>query len=201
MERNITKKILFNGTADNQTIHLKQYEYNFTVLNLVGLDSSSDYRYIAVYKKMGDSIVYELPIENHELILSTYVTNVVGNYDFQIVAFKGDEQVAISSIFKVCVHDGVYNEAMATPSLPQPIESKYQELVQLVDQIHYDLEHDVFKGDKGDKGDAGERGERGLTGFSGVWLGSETPPSTDFRVWIDTSSEASNIVFAESEEF
>lgn len=152
MERNLHKDALI-VTKDTDVVHLMQYENNYTKLIIDNLEIEEGYDYFVVFKKDHDCVVYEMPIESNEIPLGAYITNQIGVYYFDIV-YRNDsiDQVVIGSPFRIIVEKGIYNQPTSEVNFPEPIQSKYQDLINLINEVRYDLDNDVFKGDKGDTG-------------------------------------------------
>lgn len=152
MERNLHKDALI-VTKDTDVVHLMQYENNYTKLIIDNLEIEEGYDYFVVFKKDHDCIVYEMPIETNEIPLGAYITNQIGVYYFDIV-YRNDsiDQVVIGSPFRIIVEKGIYNQPTSEINFPEPIQSKYQDLINLINEVRYDFDNDVFKGEKGDTG-------------------------------------------------
>lgn len=152
MERNLHKDALI-VTKDTDVVHLMQYENNYTKLIIDNLEIEEGYDYFVVFKKDHDCVVYEMPIETNEIPLGAYITNQIGVYYFDIV-YRNDsiDQVVIGSPFRIIVEKGIYNQPTSEVNFPEPIQSKYQDLINLINEVRYDLDNDVFKGEKGDTG-------------------------------------------------
>lgn len=96
--------------------------------------------------------------------------------------------------FQIKVESGVYDPEAETPELPEPIKSKYKELVELLEEVQGKLERGEFKGETGNgiayctfsnykltlhftdgteytttsiRGERGEKGEQGVAGRDG----------------------------------
>lgn len=143
------EKVLKQDRFDSETIYLKQYENKYTSIHFDGLELDPAYRYLAVYKRVGDKETYELPLESSTLILGTFITNVVGTYRICVVALNDSEKVVICDWFKMIVEPGVYNSETSEVFFPQPIQSKYDELLNLLEDIQEKLERGEFIGETG----------------------------------------------------
>lgn len=144
------EKTLKQDGFDSETIYLKQYENRYTNIQFEDLELDPEYEYYAVYRKDGDSEVYELPLASNVLTLGTFISNYAGSYRMCIVAINGnDEKVVICDWFRVVVEPGVYNSETSEVFFPQPIRSTYNKLLQLLDDIEGKLERGEFKGDTG----------------------------------------------------
>ena len=166
MENIIRKKLVMTG-IDTDFVAVKQYENNYTRIVVEDFTPEEGYNYICVYKKLDhfggchrENVVYEVPFADNTIYVDNYITNELGTYLVAIVAINAnDETIAIGSPFRIEVIKGVYTSNTQAPSLPEPLESKYQQLVTLIDEVTYKLETGAFKGEKGDKGEPGEPGK------------------------------------------
>lgn len=190
--KTIEKDILERN--DKDVIVLKQYENKYTTLLFNNFTPEAGYEYLALYKRLGDSDTYELPLVGNALPLDTYLTNTVGQYKMQIVALGPEKKVVPFAWFQIKVESGVYDPEAETPELPEPIKSKYKELVELLEEVQGKLERGEFKGETGNgiayctfsnykltlhftdgteytttsiRGERGERGEQGVAGRDG----------------------------------
>lgn len=140
--------------TDTDFVAVKQYENNYTRIVVEDFTPEEDYNYICVYKKLDnfcgchrENVVYEVPFVDNTIYVDNYITNELGTYLVAIVAINAnDETIAIGSPFRIEVIKGVYTSNMQAPSLPEPLESKYQQLVNLIDEVTYKLETGAFDG-------------------------------------------------------
>lgn len=187
-------KLIHQNRDESEIIFVKQYENKYTHIQFTNLEIDPNYDYVAVYKKEGCSEVYELPLENNILTIGTFITNYVGTYRMCVVATNDDERVVITDWFTLKVQEGIYNKMTADVVFPQPIQSKYEQLIELVEEIEGKLERGEFKGETGNgiayctfsnykltlhftdgteytttsiRGERGERGEQGVAGRDG----------------------------------
>lgn len=85
---------------DTDVIVLKQYENKYTTLLFNNFTPEAGYEYLALYKRLGDSDTYELPLVGNTLPLDTYLTNTVGQYKMQIVALGPEKRWFLLPGFK-----------------------------------------------------------------------------------------------------